>query len=212
MIERLSGTVARRTSHGIVLDVNGVGYSVEMSLADLCDIDPAAERVTLWIDTHVREDAIRLFGFLSYEDKQAFHLLRSVSGIGPKIALAVLSTMDCHELRSVVLQREVHKMEAVPGIGKRTAEKLMLELTPKMEKMSFLGGDAQAFIAKKGDNSAKATASQRDELLQDVQSALENLGYKEKEIQPVLRRIPVEENSPFQSLLKSALRELRSNV
>ena len=124
MIEYISGKVLCRTPTSLVIDVQGVGYGVEMPLSALCEVPPRGEIISLWIDTYVREDALRLFGFLSLEDRQTFIMLRSVSGIGPKIALAILSTFDATSLRQVVLQNKASLLESVPGIGRRTAEKV----------------------------------------------------------------------------------------
>lgn len=227
MIEYLSGKVLSRLPHSVIVDVNGVGYGVEMPLSALCDAPPPGGNVQLWIDTYVREDSLRLFGFLSFEDKQAFLMLRSVSGIGPKIALAILSTLDAKSLRQTVLNNKVGILESVPGIGRRTAEKLILELKPKMERQSFAGHSAGASSAKSGTKSIPAgslasidglgdDSDKLNGVLDDVRSALENLGYKEKEINPIIHEImrtPEIETAPeFQGLLKTALRSLRSTV
>lgn len=227
MIEHLSGKVLSRLPHSVIIDVNGVGYGVEMPLSALCDIPPPGGSVQIWIDTYVREDSFRLFGFSTFEDRQAFLMLRSVSGIGPKIALAILSTLDAKSLRQTVLNNKVGLLESVPGIGRRTAEKLILELKPKMERLSFA---APLNLDPSGKNqgkhrSAASLASidglteQEDKLnlmLSDVKSALENLGYKEKEINPIIHEImrapETNEKVEFQGLLKSALRSLRSTV
>ncbi len=227
MIEYLSGKVLSRLPHSVIVDVNGVGYGVEMPLSAICDMPPPGGPVQLWIDTYVREDSLRLFGFLNFDDKQAFLMLRSVSGIGPKIALAILSTLDARSLRQTVLNNKVGLLESVPGIGRRTAEKLILELRPKMEKQSFVNpmGGASSPNKNQKSRSAASMASidgleddgeKLDALLGDVRSALENLGYKEKEINPIIHEImrnPEADTQPeFQGLLKSALRSLRASI
>jgi Holliday junction DNA helicase RuvA len=227
MIEHLSGKVLSRLPHSIILDVNGVGYGVEMPLSALCEIPPPGGAVQVWIDTYVREDSLRLFGFSTFEDRQAFLMLRSVSGIGPKIALAILSTLDAKSLRQTVLNNKVGLLESVPGIGRRTAEKLILELKPKMERLSFAApmGMDQTGKSQGKSRSAALLASidglddQEDKLnliLGDVKSALENLGYKDKEINPIINEIlrapDVSADMEFQGLLRSALRSLRSTV
>lgn len=227
MIEHLSGKVLSRLPHSVIIDVNGVGYGVEMPLSALCDMPPPGGAVQLWIDTYVREDSLRLFGFPTFEDRQAFLMLRSVSGIGPKIALAILSTLDAKTLRQTVLNNKVGLLESVPGIGRRTAEKLILELKPKMERHSFaspLNVDSASRTNGKQRSAASVTSvdglvEPEDKLnliLGDVKSALENLGYKEKEINPIihdiLRSQEMSADLEFQGILKSALRSLRSTV
>ncbi|MCX6116907.1 MAG: Holliday junction branch migration protein RuvA, partial [Proteobacteria bacterium] len=163
MIEYLSGIVLTRLPHSIIIDVNGVGYGLEMPLSSLCEVPTPGNKIAVWVETYVREDALKLYGFLNFEDRQVFGMLRSVSGIGPKIALAILSTFDAKTLRKVVLSNHVDSLESVPGIGRRTAEKLMLELKPKMEKLSFVSPRIleQSQISPK--NSNLGTSSTFDE-------------------------------------------------
>jgi Holliday junction DNA helicase RuvA len=225
MIEHLSGKVLARLPHALILDVNGVGYGVEMPLSALCEAPAPGQALSLWIDTYVREDALRLFGFATFEDRQAFIMLRSVSGIGPKIALAVLSTIDAKSLRQLVLQNKVSLLESVPGIGRRTAEKLILELRPKMEKIGFAGSQKNTKAGLRQGADALAALHdidglEHDDAVQsifaDVRSALENLGYKEKDITPVMAGVQsgdFQDKIPdFQSVLKSALKSMRSNI
>lgn len=224
MIEHLSGTVLRRTPTTLIIDVNGVGYGVEMPLSALCEAPPNGQRVTVWIDTYVREDALRLFGFMSFEDRQAFIMLRSVSGIGPKIALAILSTFDASSLRQVILQNKATLLESVPGIGGRTAEKIVLELRSKIERLGLTGTLPKARKAGATGNTSIQDVDNVDGLtedtvsesvLADVRSALENLGYKDKEINPViseiLRNPEAGKQDGFQVVLKSALKSLRAS-
>jgi holliday junction DNA helicase RuvA len=227
MIEHLSGKVFSRLPLSLVIDVNGVGYGVEMPLSALCEAPAPGQPISVWIDTYVREDALRLFGFLTFEDRQAFIMLRSVGGIGPRIALAILSTLDARTLRQTVLQNKIGLLESVPGIGRRTAEKLILELKPKMEKLSFAAptitsinyGEALKSRASASMSSIDGLddgADQLDAVVSDVRSALTNLGYKDKEINPILagiiRDTDVNVTKEFQIILKSALKSLRDGM
>ena len=227
MIEHLSGKVLSRLPHSLIIDVNGVGYGVEMPLSTLCEAPAPGQAISVWIDTYVREDALRLFGFATFEDRQAFAMLRSVSGIGPKIALAILSTLDARSLRHTVLQNKIGLLESVPGIGRRTAEKLILELKPKMEKLSFAAPTLNDPIQKTTSRTGATTSmsdidgldaeqTRLDAVMSDVRSALENLGYKEKDIHPiiagVLRNLPAGGDQGFQVILKGALKSLRDGV
>lgn len=230
MIEHLSGVVLSRLPHSIILDVNGVGYGIEMPLSALCDAPAPGERLQVWIDTYVREDALKLYGFLTFNDRQAFVMLRSVSGIGPKIALAVLSTLEASHLRATILQNKLQTLESIPGIGRRTAERMVLELKPKMEKMSFAtpGLAERSKNQRSGAGVAKsmfnddfdletAKNDPSDQMVIDLRSALENLGYKDKEISPVIHNVvkhhqDQEQPTDFQSLLRTALKSMRTSI
>jgi Holliday junction DNA helicase RuvA len=230
MIEHLTGIVFSRLPGSLIIEVNGVGYGVEMPLSALCEAPPPGQSISVWIDTYVREDALRLYGFMTFEDRQAFMMLRGVSGIGPRIALAILSTLDARTLRQTVLQNKIGLLESVPGIGRRTAEKLILELKPKMEKLSFAaptitainyGSSNQprangAMSAIDGLNELENEANQLEAVVSDVRSALTNLGYKDKEINPILAGIIRNTDSnlkkEFQIILKSALKSLRDGM
>jgi holliday junction DNA helicase RuvA len=226
MIEYLTGKVLRRTPTSIIIDVQGVGYGVEMPLSALCETPPHGSDLSLWIDTYVREDALRLFGFLSYEDRQAFIMLRNVSGIGPKIALAILSTFDATSLRQLIMQNKATILESVPGIGRRTAEKIVIELRGKIERLGLSASSSPLKGASiKGINKTTTSPDNIDGLLEfselntvfeDVRSALENLGYRDKEINPVISELQknTTQDPPteFQLVLKTALRSLRAGV
>lgn len=227
MIERLTGKICARTPQGVVLDVNGVGYGVEVPLSTLCALPAGDETVQLWIETYVREDALRLFGFSTHEEKRLFVTLRSISGVGPKTALAMISAMTPTQLRLVVLRGQQEMLEKIPGIGKKLAERLLLELRSKFEKERPGGVTAQAAATTRESDDQSATSPllpdansttiEFDDVLLDVRSALENFGYKDKELQPVLARLRLaapekqhETGALFAELLKSALGDLRS--
>lgn len=140
MIGRLSGRVVEEAADGtVVLDVHGVGYEVMLpigslgrSLADASPRPGAEVEVTVFVHTHVREDALLLYGFATREDRAAFRALISVSGIGPKIALALLGALPGPDLSTTVARGDVVKLTKIPGIGKRTAERIVLELKDKL--------------------------------------------------------------------------------
>jgi holliday junction DNA helicase RuvA len=227
MIEMLKGKVSLRLPHMAIIDVQGVGYGVEMPLSTLCELPHEGAEVKLFIETHVREDAIRLFGFLTFEDRQMFSLIRSVSGIGPKTGLALLSSMDARQLRQVILSGKVGSLESVPGIGRRTAEKLIVELKGKVEKFSFVSvGPELLGQSQKGGKKTTAQELEFDEFaasrsggidthFDDLRSALDNLGYKDRDIGAVMEDIRKhftdDEPVGFQQVLKVALQALRSH-
>ena len=219
MIEHLSGTVLSRTEKSIVVDVNGVGYGIEIPETLHSHTIEIGDDIRVWIHTYVREDAIRLFGFRSFEEKQIFNLLISVSDVGPKLAMAVLSNVDIMTLVQAIDSEDVAIIEEVPGIGPRKSKKILMELKPKLERLLNSGvlklgllNKATADTAKLGKpgkvQGAKGPQIDRAALL-DLKSALSNLGYREKEILPVVRKL--EANPPsldLGELIKAALTEL----
>ena len=217
MIEKLTGVVAAKTPTSIIVDVGGVGYGVEMPLSDLCELGVVGAKAEVWIETHVREDAIRLFGFLTFERKQTFALLRTVSGVGPKIGLALLSNLSPKQLKIAILQGRSELLEAVPGIGKRLAERLVVELRPKLEKLrsgAELAPEVSDRIGASGLFDEFQGSEDSTKILDDLRSALENFGYKDRDINLVVdkigkRHVTVAEQT-FEVVLKEALTELRS--
>jgi Holliday junction DNA helicase RuvA len=236
MIERLTGIPVLKTLTSLVLDVNGIGYGLEMTDAALAAIDvpstPAAP-MTVWVHTHVREDAIRLFGFISYEEKTLFNLLISIAGVGPKLAMGILGHLSAAQLLDAVERDDGDVLEEVPGIGARQSKKILLELKPKLTKLlaanAFTVATRQSALAlglgiegaTKADaapapeavvpglGSAKKPKTLDKRTLADLGSALENFGYKEKELAPILRRF---ERAPpaadLAELVRLALAEL----
>lgn len=218
-IERLTGLFAATLPTGIILDVQGVGYGIEVPLSTLCQLPKVGSRISLWISTYVREDQLRLFGFRSYEDRQTFEILLSLGGVGPKVALAVLSTLTLAALERSVSQNDLKILESVPGVGTRMAEKIIVELRPKMQKLkaaqmldlqeSVVRQGAESFTAIVPEHQPVDPAAAREYLFEDLQSALENLGYKEKTIQPLLLKLRKESDlKDFQDLMRHALRQL----
>jgi len=198
MIEWIKGCCIKVTSTGVIMDVNGIGYGLEMPLTSLCELNESQDQVELWVHTYVREDAIRLFGFTSVDQKSVFSTLIGLNGVGPKVALAILSTLSIDTIRHAVLDQRIDVFEMVPGIGKRSAEKILVELKSKVKKLqgaSFSAGSDQL------------TAVHGSEVVDDVRSALENFGFKSKIITPILQSIlETDGNSvDFQSMMRQAL-------
>lgn len=186
MIGRLRGTLVRLDGESVVIDVGGVGYDVAVPVRTLVDLPGVGEDAVVHTHLHVREDQLALFGFASTDDRDLFRLLLGISGIGPKVAIAILSTMDANELRGVVAADDVAALTAVPGIGKRSAQKLLLELRPKLEL-------PDGAIDPSG---ARA----------QVRAALEGLGYQADEIGGALRDLPPD--LPVEDLLRRSLQTL----
>lgn len=176
MIGRISGNLVEKTPPQIVVDCQGVGYEVAVPMSSFYNLPAIGERVSLYTQFVVREDAQLLYGFLTTKEREAFRLLTRISGVGPKMALSVLSGMSVDELAQSVALQEVAHLTRVPGIGKKTAERLLLELKGKLaDALPGVGG-------------VQSSASVQHEAL----SALIALGYADKEALPVLKSLPAD--------------------
>lgn len=166
------GIIAEKSPPLVLLDVAGVGYEVDVPMSTFCNLPPLGERVTLLTHQVVREDAHLLFGFLTVEERTTFRLLVKISGIGPRTALGVLSGLSVGDLASAVTRQEAGRLQKVPGIGKKTAERLLLELKGK------LGPEVAVGVAHAGGAHG------------DIVQALIALGYNEKEAAAAMRGMP----------------------
>ncbi|MFO1250697.1 MAG: Holliday junction branch migration protein RuvA [Inhella sp.] len=175
MIGRLRGAVAAKTPPQVLIDVQGVGYEVDVPMSTFCALPGLGEPVTLLTHQVVREDAHILFGFLSAEEREAFRQLIKISGVGPRTALSLLSGLSVGDLSEAVARQEAGRLVKVPGIGKKTAERLLLELKGKLA--DALPGTGQVALG-----SAHA----------DISQALLALGYSEKEAQAALKSLPAD--------------------
>ena len=197
MIGLLRGRIADKQPNTLIVDVQGVGYEVHVPLSTFYDAGETGTDITLRIYTHVREDALLLYGFLTELERQLFEKLIGISGIGPKLAIAVLSGMEPRELMSSVQRGDVARLTGIPGVGKKTSERIVLELR---DRLAQLPGGAPADAAP--SNGA-------DRVRSDLLSALQNLGYHrpqaEKAIDATLQTMS---NPTFEHALKAALREL----
>jgi len=195
VIARLQGTLLDKHLPRLVIDVSGVGYEVSVPLSTFAAVGDVGARVVLRIHTHVREDAILLFGFATPLEQDLFERLITVSGIGPKLALAVLSGIESGDLVRAIRAGDVARLTRTPGVGRKTAERLIVELKDRLP----------AAIDEGESLTADAPASMRD----DVLSALVNLGYQrhavEKTVDAVLTR---DGSADFETVLRQILREL----
>ena len=200
MIARLTGIVAESGFSGCVLDVHGVGYEVAIPVSTFEKLPQPGGEARLFIHTQVREDAIQLFGFATVEEKNLFRQLLNVSGIGGKLALSVLSAMPVQNFCAAVQSSDVKSLSRIPGIGKRTAERLVVELKDKVTSTG-----AASVCASPGEN-APATA------VGDAALALEQLGFKRDAIDKVLKALaselpPAEQST--ENLLRQAIIRLK---
>jgi Holliday junction DNA helicase RuvA len=172
MIGRLTGVLAEKSPPQLLIDVNGVGYEVDVPMSSFYNLPAIGERVTLLTHFVVREDAQVLFGFLTHEERSTFRLLVKISGVGPRTALSILSGLSVSELAQAVSLQESGRLVKVPGIGKKTAERLLLELKGKL-------GDALA-----------SPASVANDAQADILQALVALGYSDREAAAALKSLP----------------------
>ncbi|BBJ00061.1 Holliday junction ATP-dependent DNA helicase RuvA [Ferrigenium kumadai] len=175
MIGRLSGILLEKNPPQIVLDVQGVGYEVDVPMSTFYNLPGLNEKVVLHTQLIVREDAHLLFGFLSQEERVAFRQLLKISGVGPKLALSVLSGLSLSELAQAVANKEAGRLTKIPGVGKKTAERLLLELQGKFVVAALAGGASESITAS-ADN--------------DIVNALIALGYSEKEADWAAKQLP----------------------
>ncbi|OUW42704.1 MAG: Holliday junction branch migration protein RuvA [Gammaproteobacteria bacterium TMED180] len=192
MIARLTGRVLTLDQGALVLDVNGVGYEIEVasSTANSVEIDKIVTLETLLI---VREDAQILFGFTELTDKKLFQLLIKINGVGPRLAIGIMSGLNEEELSLAIMEKDIKILTSLPGVGKKTAERLVIEL---QDKISF---------EKASGKKNKSKMSQ--ELLSDLEGTLLNLGYKPQEVDFAIHRIKIE-STDLEVLIKAALKEL----
>jgi Holliday junction DNA helicase RuvA len=192
VIARLTGTLVEKTPSRIIVAVGGVGYDVLVPLSTFYGLGEAGADVTLRVHTHVREDVIALFGFSTRLEQDLFERLIAISGIGPKLALAVLSGIDPGDLVRAIRTQDVARLTRIPGVGKKTAERIGLELKDRLPQAVAPDEPAAA-----GDG----------ELRGDLLSALTNLGYKgavaEKAVDAAVKQAP---DAPFEQLLREILR------
>lgn len=196
MIASLRGKIVSKGVNTIVVDVQGVGYDVAVSLSSL-EFIPQEGDVFLHVHTSMRENAFELYGFVTREEKTLFEMLLKVAGVGPKTSLIVLSGISPEGFRKAVLGNDLHKLTSIPGIGKKSAERIVLELREKIAKMPAGGPCAP-------EKQTKET------LERDVVSSLLNLGYKERVAETVAHKV-MKELDPGTSLsnaIKAALKEL----
>jgi Holliday junction DNA helicase RuvA len=195
LIARLSGTLVEKRADVVVLDVGGVGYLVHLSLQSMARLPPEGAQAQLRTYTHVREDALQLFGFASEEEEQLFLALIGVSGVGPRLALNILSGMPAGELAEALAAGEIARLTQISGVGKKTAERLVVELKDKLKASTLIGKAAPPVTAPLTGSSA-------------LISALLNLGYRpaaaERTAEAVRRSLGP--SAPVEDQLREALR------
>jgi len=193
MIAHLRGRLLTKHPNQAIVETGGVGYDVNISVPTFSGLPNVGNEVSLHIHTHVREDVIALYGFLRSAEKQLFEKLLTVSGIGPKLAITILSGMPVDEMAGAIRGNDVARLTRIPGIGKKTAERLVLELRDRLPREAF--GEVMSPVASPVE--------------EDVLSALVNLGYQRQAAESALAKVAKNgKDAPFDLLFREALASL----
>jgi Holliday junction DNA helicase RuvA len=194
VIAKLNGTLAFKTPGEVIVDVGGVGYQLFISLGVFYRLPEIGRSVNLFVHTHMREDALQLYGFLENEEKRVFHMLNGVAGIGPKLAISILSGIPSGDLVRALKRGDQLRLVSIPGVGKRLAERMIVELKDKLETIP----DTVPLVGRDGNS----------QLMQDAVSALVNLGYRRGDSEKTVRDVVQGEEENLEGVLKEALRRL----
>jgi Holliday junction DNA helicase RuvA len=195
VIAQLSGTLAHKLPGEVVVDVAGVGYQVYIPLNVFYSMPEIGAPVRLYIHTHLREDALQLFGFQEPRDKQIFMLLNSVAGIGPKLAVNILSGISADELAQAIRDGDQLRLVSIPGVGKKLAERMLVELRDKL-------------TALRTPSRESAVPDERPQIMQDAVSALVNLGYRQAEVEKNVRDSLHSGKHSLEDIIKDVLRRM----
>jgi len=190
MIGRITGTLLGIEHQTALVDVGGVGYEIECPISTLCELPAVGQQVTLLTHFVVREDAQLLYGFLTQEDRESFRILIKISGVGPKLAIGVLSGLSGDELAAAVERDDVATLTRLPGVGKKTAERLLIELRGRMTSMG-------------STPSTNAVSPVEEAVL-----GLIALGYKETEARKAINTLPKDPDATPESLIRSSLKQM----
>ena len=197
MIGSLRGTLIDKRANQVLVEVGGVGYQVQIPLSTFAGLGALHAETMLLIHTHVREDQFSLYGFLTAREKQCFELLISASGVGPSLALKILSGMGLEQLVPAIRKGDLAQLVRIPGVGRKTAERIVVELRDKVVAVD---------VAEQG----KPTT--RSQLEADVASALVNLGYDARSVEKAIEKARAASEGDFESLLRASLQMLGSSA
>ena len=190
MIGRITGTLLGIDQQTALVDVGGVGYEIECPISTLCELPTAGQTVTLLTHFIVREDAQLLFGFLTHDDRESFRILIKISGVGPKLAVGVLSGLSGEELAAAVERDDVATLTRLPGVGRKTAERLLVELRGRMTST----GHTQSLVAASP--------------IEEAVLGLIALGYKETEARKAINALPKDPEATPETLIRSSLKQM----
>jgi Holliday junction DNA helicase RuvA len=195
MIGSLRGKLAGKRPNQVLIDVGGVGYQVQVPLSTFAVLGPLHGETSLLIHTHVREDQLALFGFATAREKHCFELLISASGVGPSLALKILSGMGIDDLVPAIRKGDLARLVLIPGVGKKTAERIVVELRDKLTAVEV-------------EETGKPVT--RSQLESDVASALVNLGYDARAVDRAIEKARATSGASFEDLLRASLQSLSS--
>lgn len=201
MLSYIIGEVAEILQDTVVIENNGMGYNVKTSAMTIDNMPPAGELVKVYTYLHVREDAIQIFGFLSKDELEVFKLLLNVNGIGPKGALGILSAISTDDLRFAVLSEDVNLIKSCPGVGAKTAQRLIIELKDKLRL-------EDAFEMAVNNNVKKAVQDNSVIVMNEAVEALVSLGYGSKDAINAVKKVEDIQNKSSEQILKEALKTL----
>jgi len=203
MIAHLSGTLLAKQATSVILDVGGVGYEVTIPLSTFYDMEEVGAKISLHIYTYVREDALQLYGFRTVRERELFLRLISVSGIGPKLGIAMLSGMSADEIINAIRTNNLARLTSIPGVGRKTAERLVIELRDRMAALSAPALEEE-FAAR-----AAGSPPTEDALREDTLSALLNLGYQKAAAEKAITQAIAEDGDlSVELILRRSLRLL----
>ncbi len=195
MIAQLTGKLAFKDPQHIVVNVLGVGYRVFVSFHTFSSLPEIGEEISIHTHTHIREDQLSLFGFLTTKEKEIFQKVITISGVGPKMALTILSGVPPYDLVRAIINKDLKVLQSIPGVGKKTAERIIIELQDKLKKQLT-------------DTDIPTTKEPANQLFEDVVSALTNLGYQRSLAEKAFHKCAWEENTPLEKALRETLREI----
>ncbi|HEX5965087.1 MAG TPA: Holliday junction branch migration protein RuvA [Pyrinomonadaceae bacterium] len=208
MIAHLSGTLLSKNPNSVIVDVSGVGYEVNIPVSTFYELEDTGANVKLRIYTHVKEDALQLYGFKTSRERELFINFISVSGIGPKLGIALLSGMSADELIASIKSNNLARLTLIPGVGKKTAERLIVDLREKMTALSTSQVEEES-----GARPAMAEESTEDSVRSQALSGLMNLGYQRSAAEKAIDAALSEGGDiSVESILKRSLRKLGSRL
>ena len=200
MIASLSGTLLFKTPQDAVISVQGVGYQIFIALSTYFTLPDLNATVKVFVSTHIRNDTIQLFGFTTMEEKQAFSLLTTINGIGPKLALSALSTLSVPDLCAAIESGDIETLGSIPGVGKKSASRIVLELKDKTHRI----------VMSDSTKPSTSPITPTNFLQEEASSALINLGYRGPEVKKAinLATAKMDESYELEDLIRTTLKEL----
>lgn len=198
MIGHIRGVLLDKTSHDVLVEAGSVGYEISLTMPAWFELGEVGQEVSIWCHLVVREDVQQLFGFRDKDERLMFRELIRISGIGPKVALAILSSMDISSLIAAIRDNQVATLTKIPGIGKKTAERLVIELQDRLKKLDFSAPSV-------GQSELVESAPKGNQNLEEAEQALTTLGYKSSDAKRMLKSIPADCDS-VEEMVRHALR------